>query len=185
MYTKDLTFLLRLLHTSKQSGILLVEPLEQGRANGLDWQGQFQLENGVVTSCLVRNKADGQVLRLNEEALHWLTLQGKLEWQMEEHTPSAGALLPSLPPPKEEPQDEAIEDLQTPLAWGKQLREIPQRTFNGMNVPVNALASRDHRQVFALVDGRRSIEEIVRLLHKPPDVVVRVLQELQIRGFIT
>lgn len=189
MYTKDLTFLLRLLHTSKQSGILFVEALEQGRSNGLDWQGQFQLENGVVKSCLVCNKADGQELYRNEEAVHWLTLQGKLEWHMEEYAQSTGALLPALPQSKETPgeqlQDEAAEDPQSPLVWGKQLKEIPLRTFSGNNAPVSAFASREQRQVFALVDGRRTIEGIVRLLHKPPDVVMRVLHELQLKGFIT
>jgi len=189
VYTKDLTFLLRLLHTSKQSGTLFVEALDQGRSNGLGWQGQFQLENGIVKSCLVRNKADGQVLHHNEEAVHWLTLQGKLEWHMEEHAQSTDALLPVLPQSKEasrgQLQDEAAEDLQPPLAWEKQLKEIPRRTFSGNNAPVSSFASREQRQVFALVDGRRTIEGIVHLLHKPPDVVVRILHELQLKGLIT
>jgi len=189
VYTKDLTFLLRLLHTSKQSGILFVEALEQSRLNGMDWQGQFQLENGIVKSCLVRNKADGQVLRRNEEAVYWLTQQGKLAWHMEEQVQSTGALLPALPQSKEalreQLQDDAAEDPQPPLAWEKQLKAIPLRTFSGNNAPVSAFASREQRQVFALVDGRRTIEEIVHLLHKHPDAVVRILHELQLKGFIT
>jgi predicted transcriptional regulator len=51
-------------------------------------------------------------------------------------------------------------------------------------VPSNAFASREHRQVFALVDGQRTIEEIAHLLHRPSDVIVGVLQELRAAGFI-
>ncbi len=68
--------------------------------------------------------------------------------------------------------------------WEKRRREIFQRTQRGNNALVNAFPSRDHRQVFALVDGRRSIEEIVMLLHRPPEVILRLLQELYMGGFI-
>ncbi|MBV9230278.1 MAG: hypothetical protein JOZ18_13275 [Chloroflexi bacterium] len=168
--------------------MLLVESPAQNGTDGANWQGQFRLANGAVVSCLVRNKTDGQVLLTNEEAVLWLTRQGRLEWHMEEDAPVTDALLPSLPQYEEaqrdQPREEVIEVLQSPLIWEKQLRYIPLRTIRGNAAPVSAFVSREQRQVFALVDGQRTIGEIVRLLHKPPDAVLRVLQELQAAGFV-
>lgn len=182
MYTKDITFLLRLLHTSKQSGILFVEAPGQDE---LPWQGEFQLRQGMVLSCLVRNKADGRVLLSNNEALHWLTRQGKLSWRVEEDAQSP-APSPHPPPPDEQERGEkrVAGDAPPPAPWRNQYRAVPQRTQKGKVVPVNVFASRDHRQVLTLVDGQRTVEEIVQLLHKPPDAVIRILQELQASGFI-
>src|SRR5215831_8138013 len=72
VYTKDLTFLLRLLGSSKQSGILLVEA---PGPNESPWQGRFQLNSGMVISCVLLNKADGRAVLRNEEALAWITSQ--------------------------------------------------------------------------------------------------------------
>src|SRR5215469_13677566 len=91
VYTKDITFLLRLLGSSKQSGVLLVEA---PGPNESPWQGRFQLNNGMVTSCVLLNKADRRAVLRNEEALAWITRQGKLEWHLEEEgQPSAPPLL--------------------------------------------------------------------------------------------
>jgi len=182
VYTKDITFLLRLLQTSKQSGMLFVE---RPGPNESTWQGQFRLDKGVMMSCLVRNKTDGQVLLSNDEAVRWLISQGRLTWHLEEDAPFLPLLLPA-PPPHEEAKKEQrqVEDALPSFVWRKELGSIPQRTKKGLDAPVNAFASREHRQVFALVDGQRTVEEIVYLLHKPPDSIVRLLRELQVAGFI-
>jgi hypothetical protein len=188
VYTKDLTFLLRLLQTSKQNGTLYVESSEQNGSGGGIWQGQFQLANGMVISCLVRNKTDEQVLFTNEEAVVWLTRQGRLEWHVEDGTQARDSRL--LPHPqyeedqREEPRSEGIEVVQSSLVHNKQLRSIPIRTIRGNTALMSAFTSREQLQVFALVDGRRTIEEIVRLLHKHPDAVIRILLDLQSIGFI-
>jgi hypothetical protein len=189
VYTKDLSFLLRLLQTSRQSGTLFVESYGPNGSDEAIWQGQFQLANGAVTSCLVCNKADRQVLFVGEEAVLWLTRQGKLEWRMEEGGVQAKDGMPSSYPRydedrREQPRSEMMEVVQSPLVRSKQLRGVPVRTVRGNAAPVSAFASREQLQVFALVDGRRTIEEIVRLLHKQPDVVIRILQDLQAIGFI-
>ena len=185
VYTKDLTFLLRLLLTSKQSGVLFVESCGQNGSDGSSWQGQFQLDNGVVALCLVRSKTDGQVLFTNEEAVLWLTRQGRLEWHMGEDAQSEDVLLPSLPHYEESRREQPLQEvMQSPLVQSKQSKGIPLRTVRGNTAPVNTFATREQLQVFALVDGRRTIEEIVRLLHKQPDAVIRILQELQTMGFV-
>ncbi|HKV56644.1 MAG TPA: hypothetical protein VJO32_00120 [Ktedonobacteraceae bacterium] len=192
MYTKDLTFLLRLLGSSKQSGVLLVEA---PGPNESPWQGRFQLNNGMVTSCVLLNKADGRVVLRNEEALAWITSQGKLEWQMEDEAeaprpPAQPSLTPPrLPPPGGAPAREERyyeeDPLPLPPTVGKsQLAIVPQRTEKGKFVPGNVFASREHRQVLGLVDGQRTVQEIAQLLHRPADFIIYVLQELQAAGFI-
>ena len=182
MYTKDITFLLRLLGSSKQSGVLVVE------APGPDespWQAQFQLDNGIVRSCVLLDKANGRVVLRDEEALQWITARGRLEWHMEEAEPPPNPL-PRLLPPGNEPGREdvyAAEEL-PPTLGSKQLRMIPQRALTGNIVSGDVFVSREHRQVFALVDGQRTIEEIAQLLHRPSDFIIGVLQDLQARGLI-
>jgi hypothetical protein len=181
VYTKDISFLLRVLHTSKQSGVLLVEAFGQDDS---PWQGLFHLDNGAVITCLVRDKADGRVVLRNDEALRWLMNQGKLEWQLEKDAQLFKTTLP-LPPPGETPAEGFAAPAPPPPALERaQLEQIPQRTQKGKDVPVNAFASREHRQVLTLVDGRRTIEEIIALLHKPPETILRALQDLRVGGFI-
>ena len=50
---------------------------------------------------------------------------------------------------------------------------------------MDVFPTRDHRQVFALVDGRIITEEIVRLLRKMPAVILRLLQDLLSEGLIS
>ncbi len=182
MLTKDIAFLLRLLGSSKQSGVLFVE------APGPDespWQGQFQLNNGMVTSCVLLNKADRRPVLRNEEALAWITRQGKLSWHLEETAPFPEPAPPLLPPGGETTREDYYrEENPPPFPPRNQPGVIPQRTPKGKLVPSNTFASREHRQVFALVDGQRTIEEIAQLLHRSPEFIISVLQELQAAGFI-
>ena len=182
MYTKDIISLLRLLQTSKQSGKLFVEPPKQNESS---WQGQFRLEKGVLKSCLVYNKTDGRVLISNEEAVRWLTSQGRLDWRLEEDTQILDSLSPSLLQGAEAKKSQRHDEEILPSSvWKTQLGGIPQRTQQGINAPVDSFISRDHRQIFALVDGRRTIGEIIKLLHKPPYFVIRIIQELHASGLI-
>ena len=183
MYTKDLSFLLRLLQSSRQSGTLFVEGPSQQHESA--WQGMFRMENGIVRSCVVFNKQSRKVLFHNEDAINWLIAQGKLEWFIEENTQWPQAL-PSPSHIAEESRGghKTGENILLSPLWEKRRREVFTRTIHGESAPVHALPSRDHRQVFALVDGRRSTEEIVRLLQKPPEIILKLLQELQNAGFI-
>lgn len=182
MNTKDLSFLLQLLRTSKQSGLLFVVPPGPHEPS---WEGQFRLDKGEVIACLVSNKVDGRVVLNNDEALRWLTNQGKLEWRLEDEASSSDPSRPLLPAPGEARSEQRHDvEVLPPAGEKNQLRGIPRHTQKGRNLPLSAFSSRDHRQVFTLVDGRRTIGEIASLLHRPPDVVMRVLQELQAAGLI-
>ena len=220
MYTtRDLTNILQLMQTSRQSGDLTVEPLEQ---DGIPWQGYFRLVDGQITKCKIINKTNGQTVLRGEEALRWATnaRNGKLAWSLEEDVQSSDLSLPLLPPPRgntigEERQDQNRPDTDTyrtirntsgslsPITPPKQnnnnppsnpppsviRREpapgaIPKRTKPGMFTPGNTLTSRDHRQVFSLIDGRKSIEEIADLLHKPSGFVARIVMDLKTMNLV-
>ena len=162
--------------------MLFVEPLEQ---QGPSWQGVFHLDKGTVKSCVVRTKADGRVLLSNDEAIRWLISQGKLNWNLEEATQPQNPSTPLLPPPEEGHSNRGPDDYARPVFPPKhQLDSIPKRTQKGEALSLNAFASREHRQVFTLIDGRRTIEEIIYLLHKSPAAVLAILQELQTAGLI-
>lgn len=183
MYTKDITFLLRLLGSSKQSGVLLVE------APGPDespWLGEFQLDKGRVLSCVLYDKASRRVGLRDEEALQWLIARGKLAWQLQEEEALPPIPSPPLLPAGEDTRREhAYAAELPPLAQPKNLLgAIPQRAGSEMTAQTHLFASREHRQVYALVDGQRTIEEIAHLLHRSPDFVIGILQELQARGLI-
>jgi hypothetical protein len=182
VYTKDIAFLLRLLGSSKQSGVLLVE------APGPDtspWLGQFQLDKGRVLSCLVIDKTSGRVGLRDEEALQWLATRGKLEWRLQEEETLPPAPTPRLLPTGEDTQREETHAAKPPLAPPKNLLgAIPQRAMAETVASTSLLTSREHRQVYALVDGQRTIEEIAYLLHRPAEFIISILQELQARGLI-
>ncbi len=183
MFTKDITFLLRLLGSSKQGGVLLVEGPGPDES---PWLGQFQLDKGIVLSCVVLDKSSGRVVLRNEEALQWLTARGKLKWHLqEEDTPPPAPSPRLLPPGKDTRREDAYTTESPPLPPTKNLlRAIPQRAALGNTAPANTLVSREHRQVYALVDGQRTIEEIAQLLHRPSEFIISIVQDLQVKGFI-
>lgn len=186
MYTRNLENLLRLLQTSRQSGLLLVESAE---SNGALWQGQLMLVDGTVRACQVFRKADRQLLYTNEDALHWLLAQGKLNWNLEKDVQFPMMMSPMLQQPGSPTEEKKNETgphhsgylLRAP---GERTAWIPRRTTKGMQFSGKALSSIEHLQVFTLVNGQNTIEGISRLLRKPPDTIVRILNELRDSGFI-
>jgi hypothetical protein len=179
VYTKNLEQLLRLLRSSRQSGLLTVESAEQ---DGLLWQGQFRLVEGNVTACQVCKRVDGQVLLRNDEAVRWLIAQGKLNWHLEEGVQSPDTLLPVLPL-----RTSAIgEGKNGTGTYGalspspmEQTGWIPRRTLKGTQMSAKSLKSLEYFQVFTLVNGHNTVEGITQLLRKPPHVISRILNDLR------
>ncbi len=64
---------------------------------------------------------------------------------------------------------------------------IPHRT-RSVNISLHLLEqkglSRAHRQLYLLIDGYRSIPELIRLTGRPADEILRLLQELEHIGVI-
>jgi hypothetical protein len=169
--------------------------------------------NGQVTACQVRRKIDGRVLSGNNEALHWLLSpqRGKLEWSLEEAQPLPGTFLPLLPNDNRligDGQRNGNTGPSFPAVRYNEIRQnsseitsnkeeklsmfpstqnsgaLPQRTEQGNRASESILSSRDHRQVFSLIDGRRTAEEITQLLHKKPELIFQILSDLRSAGLI-
>lgn len=184
MYTKNLEQLLRFLQVSRQSGLLTVEKSEQDESF---WRGFIRLVEGNVKTCQVCRITGGQVLFRDDEALRWLITQGKLDWHLEEGGQFPDALLPQ-PPLNGSPIGEGQNDSgpqqtfrPTPMAlsgW------TPRRTQKGMQLQARSLGSLDHLQAFILVNGQNSVEGIARLLRKPPQRIIRLLEDLRSAGLI-
>lgn len=71
----------------------------------------------------------------------------------------------------------------TPTAW----LATPYRTRHieeGMHLIEHMGLSRTHRRLFLLIDGRRTVKELIRLMAHNPEDVQRLLQDLQRAGVI-
>ncbi len=87
MHTRDLKALLQLLSISGQSGILSLEPRNQGGGQQ-EWTAQLLLSEGVVAACRLRFRT-GHVVSSRGEVIPWLSEKGELTWSLEvvEHEP--------------------------------------------------------------------------------------------------
>ncbi|MFL5627438.1 MAG: hypothetical protein ACJ788_17820 [Ktedonobacteraceae bacterium] len=190
MYTKDLASLLSLLSVSGQSGILLIEPAESGKN---EWQAQLSLQEGVVTTCSLINKADGRNLLGGKAVIDLLTQSGALLWILEESPGPSG--LPSRPGALPQEQKNVptpsppLGVIGQPGGMHAQPRRegasnIPRRTALGAVTPIDGAWPREYRVVFAMIDGRHSSEELASLLHRSLDEVNYVLQQLRVMGLI-
>jgi hypothetical protein len=197
--TKDPVNLLQLLHTARKSGELFVRPLEW--QNGISWQAWFQLLDGQIVSCLIRNEVSGQILLRNHGAMHWLfnSQHGNLEWMLKEatQTPAPLLLLPTYSSSKRDEYNyNDTLDVRTPIQYNEdnshisqvvhkeQLEIVCRRTVQSKYTPTDILSSREQLQIFSLVNGHRTAAEIARLLHKSPDVILHVLNDLHTIGLI-
>jgi hypothetical protein len=189
VYTKNLEQLLRLLQVSRQSGLLVVEAAEQGDA---PWQGRVRLAEGKVMACQVCMKADGQVLLSNDEALRWLTTQGRLNWELEEGDQLPDILLPPLPPQgRTTGERRSTTQTNNTGVFGtvfptptERSGWIPRRTSKGQQISAQSLRPIEYLQVFTLVNGHNSVEGITRLLRKPAADISRILHDLRSAGLI-
>ena len=137
-----------------------------------------------MQACVVIDSKTGHIQFTNDDAIRWLMAQGKLDWRIEEYG-QASIQPPTQPPPRNSTDVyQSDTDLQLTQLWEKKRKDIFQRTKRGNTTPCGCF-TRDHRQVFALVDGRRTTEEIVQAIRKPPAVILRLLQDLLSEGFIS
>jgi hypothetical protein len=165
MQTNDFASLLQLLNLSQQSGTLIVSHQEES------WQARLHLRDGKWLDCSLLNKRNGQMLLDGEQAIYWLSQKGTLEWQLvdqQSHDHSNPA------------QDNSQEQFIKPSASLK-AHLIPRR----LTPALSQQRAREVRHIFHLIDGRRSLEDVARLLHKPYEEVVKITQMLVAEGIVT
>ncbi|HZT99448.1 MAG TPA: hypothetical protein VFA10_07305 [Ktedonobacteraceae bacterium] len=167
MYNNDLTGLLRMSNKTRANGVISTK----GIGPGEPWQAHLTFFQGQVITCHVWSSVNGRSLLTDYEALHWLANLGYLAWNQEAFTPQQTSLLFD---------DSQVDDSQAALL---QSYEIPRRLRQVERAGMHSW-SRKHRQVFALVDGRRSTERIAVILCQPLKVVEIILHDLQSKGVI-
>jgi hypothetical protein len=166
MYTTTFTELVQMLKKTRQNWVVNIETEETG--SGKPWQAQLSMVDGIVTVCQVWHKADGRSLFSDGGAIRWLTSLPSLTWTPEPMTPQQ-----ALPQAVNGSQMVAS----SPSPVPRRFRQVEQRAILSL--------SRKQRQVFALVDGTRSIEKIAVILRQPVEVVTKALYELETMGVIT
>jgi hypothetical protein len=166
VYTTTFTELVQMLKKTRQNWVVDIETEETGSAK--PWQAQLSFVDGIVTVCQVWHKADGRSLFTDGGAIRWLTSLPSLTWTLE-----------TLAPEKVLPQA-----VNGPHMVASSPSPVPRR-FRQVEQSVILSLSRKQRQVFALVDGTRSIEKIAVILRQPVEVVTKVLHELEMMGVIT
>src|SRR5205085_9605331 len=160
-----------------------------------------------VVACHVHSQVDGRRLVSDGEAMRWLASWGQRElvWSLEVFTlhqttphPVPAGLLPSprrVAPPQQVSQ---AADLPPPARYGSSPRHSaqpaglfpqasqvtpPQRSVQAEQGVISSWP-RKHRQIFALVDGKRSVGQIATMLKLPPSVVEAIVNDLQSLGVI-
>jgi hypothetical protein len=165
MYTSDLAKLLQTLRGTQKNYVVHIElPKAAAIGPGEPWQAQLTLIEGKVT-CKVWSRVDKRVLFTNDEAIRWLATLPHLSWSLEPFVP----------------QRTPVPALRRSQAISLQL--IPRRIAPVDKKMMNTW-SRKQRQVFALVNGTRTIEHIATILQQPPHVVEQVLDDLQAIGVV-
>ncbi len=124
---------------------------------------QIILGQGQVSSCKIIATRTGIVLREQQEAYHALERCGDVTW----HVRPA----PSLHPPVR-PQ------ATLPPTSGTFPAQIPSLRVSRLSPEILAPLSHPYRRVLGLVDGKRSIEDIARLLNKTPQEIQQMLAAL-------
>lgn len=167
LYHTDLTTVLQTL--AQQSGELHAD-LKDVVGLAENCRAHLLLVQGQVTSCSIESKS-GIVLSSNT-ALRTLYLLGTFEWVFTPPSQKAVPPTPQLPSPHVESRATLL-PTSVPLRVGM----VNQREFSSW--------SRVQRSVYNLLDGKKSIEDIARILALHQERVVEVLSFLQMNAMVT
>ncbi len=121
------------------------------------------LGQGHIQRCTIRAR-DGLLLAQGGEALKALEQLGNLAWQVQELNGSGENWVATDSKEQEHGQSPG--------------QHIPRRRVTMLSPEQQQTLSRRHRQVFALVDGARSVASIAALLHLSTDEITHLLHDL-------
>ena len=159
VYNLDLETMLATLSRRQLSGNLVAD-IARGKVGREPAHLEISVDSGKIVSCLLQS---GQTYVTGENVLQLLARLEIIPWVFVASSPqqSVGPATKSLVPPGEVSQPRVPRRLAT-LQQGE-LARLP----------------RTHFQVYAYLDGRKTIEEIAQLLRTTPEQIERVLLDLQ------
>lgn len=159
MYTLDIETMRQVMQTHKKTGRLQAD-LPSGIPSLREpCHVEIALEGGNITSSSIVGKSGS--LLTGARAYQELTRVGRLNWTF---TPQSPTITQSEPAP--------------PIALAKQPPRRPRRTVVVGQQEMRPW-QRIHKLVYGLVDGRRDVEEIAKLLSTSPEVIEDILSDLQ------
>lgn len=137
------------------------------------WVATCMLHEGEILSCQVTRRVDGRQLT-DSQALVWLQQQPHAVWSLQ----------PRVVADPSGPTDAQESEARTALPPSPgEAHVVPRRTALGESISVQMIA-REERVVFALIDGRRSKNDLQRLLPVRLDLD-HILEHLAQCGYIT
>ncbi|HEU5382850.1 MAG TPA: hypothetical protein VFV38_46170 [Ktedonobacteraceae bacterium] len=164
-YRLPVQAMLAVVQSSAQRVLLLAQPPSLPGISKRGCVVHLVLGQGAVCSCQITD-AVGTVLAQDQEAYQVLLQCGDLQWQvmaLHEHTPTSASRVSGSGFREKIPQNVSVPP------------SIP--TLRVSPLPPETLASFSHRyrMLLVLVDGKRSIAEIARLLSKSPADIQQML----------
>ena len=162
-YTLDFDTIQQVMRAHRKTGILYAEaPSGVGKLREA-CRIEIKIMAGDIASCTVVGNS-GRYLT-GTEASQGLARLGRIRWTFTPQQGGGTSATPVIPTQKEVspyPRRSAYLDQEQMRSW-----------------------PRLHRSVFALADGSKSIIKIAEVLVVPPEIVNKVLQDLQSIGVIT
>ncbi len=179
-YTIDLDTILQILGGFQQNGLLQGDLPVKRLGNKVLWKAYLRLAEGNVVSCSIVDD-QGTLVRAGQDALSMLRGTGQLHWLMSRDESSESGqpqveeqrritkVLPQYSPVSIQPQAGIFFSSLVP-------RRLVLISIEQMN---QGRWSRGYRQVYAMIDGMRTVETIASLLTLPLGSVEQILNDLQ------
>lgn len=168
MYSLEYGMLVQVLRQLRYSGEFYadVSPRASLRTGG---HVRLFVQNGTVVSCVISDKQERKLYH-DADAYRLLPALGILDWKLAP-SPAAPVANPVTPPPVV--QERPVERVVSSYPRRYIIPEALMRTW-----------SPAERSVYFLADGAHSIDQIARLLSRPPDAIEQILHHLEIAGAI-
>lgn len=176
--TENIADIIQVLQFARKTGILIVE---RNGLNGTVERGTFTLINGQITDGTLNISTTYSALQVITE---WRTCSFVFR-----PSPIANVSLPTTPPstPGYLPTTEPLSGNEQHNTQFLPVHPAPRRVSRAEEVipQFNAMGlSRSHRQLFLLVDGKRTSKELMRLMRKGLEEVEDLLTDLERAGLI-
>jgi hypothetical protein len=162
-YTLDFDTIQQVMRAHRKTGILYAEIASGVMKLREPCRIEIKIITGDIATCTIVGSS-GRYLT-GAEATQELARLGRIRWTFTPQQPAATLVAPVMPSER----DTSPYPRRTAYLDQEQMRNWP----------------RLHRSVFALADGTKSIIKIAEVLVVPPEIVNKVLQDLQSIGVIT